>query len=467
MDETVDRMPQSADSIAAMCAAHAPVTPEARFPAGAVFGDWRVTAFIGRGGNGEVYCAEHIRLGTPAAVKVLVRDDERAKARFEQESKLLSKLKSDAFPRFFAYGEANGTAYMAMELLEPGGLPSGDSATAKFMLKVCDAVTELHALGYVHRDIKPGNILFRSGGRVSTRAAAPVLADLGLVKQLPPPTPNSQFPTQNPQLQTASATLGGVGTPGYGAPEQMERGEATEASDIHALGVLADRCLGGNPPRTWKRIVERATSSIPAHRYPSVSALARAIRHRNLGFWLIWLAALLVVAMVVWDGIRKVKVAHSERVSNQSPRQMQSADVEAREPFPDDIQLERRTVVLHEPVVLEPGREYRICGPGVLDADLYCPTTTVVRLKNCILINRTKKLYPENGVQYRLKNGVYLNFANIREKPPRLSIQDFTGLYDGAFNAVRFGGPETMKGLREENQLEFEELELGNGGRLR
>lgn len=107
--------------------------------------------------------------------------------------------------------------------------------------------------------------------------AYPVLADLGLIKEIS--SPFAEHQTSNIKLQTL--TLGGVGTPGYGAPEQMERGEATEASDIHALGVLADKCSGGKPPRAWKRIIERATSSLSERRYQSVATFARAIRRRN------------------------------------------------------------------------------------------------------------------------------------------------------------------------------------------
>ena len=261
------------DSISAMCTAHGPVVSEGRFPIGIIFGDWRVTEFIGRGGNGEVYCAEHVSLGTPAAVKVLVRDEPRAKERFTREAKLLSELKSASFPQFYSYGEANGCPYLAMELLEPGELPSGDRNVARFLLSVCDAVAELHSRGYIHRDIKPSNILWRTGTTGGSPVAVPVLADLGLVKSIT---------TSDGRRSTSDVTLGGVGTPGYGAPEQMERGEATVASDIHALGVLADACFRGNPPRTWARIIRRATSSIPAHRYPSVAAFARAIRWRHL-----------------------------------------------------------------------------------------------------------------------------------------------------------------------------------------
>ena len=292
--------PLPADSLESRCAAHAPVSSGGSFRAGAVFGDWRVTAFIGRGGNGEVYCAEHVRLGTPAAVKVLMRNDERAKERFAREAKMLAKMKSKSFPRFFAYGETNPptqscgainrTAYIAMELLEPGGLPKGDRAVAKFMLKVSEAVGELHDLGYIHRDIKPSNILWRMGGSHPGATAIPVLADLGLVKEIK--TATHKLATHNSQ----TLTLAGVGTPGYGAPEQMERGEVTTASDIHALGVLADRCFDGKPPSAWKRIIERATSSIPDRRYSSVAVFSRAVRHRHLRRRVsAWLCTIVVV----------------------------------------------------------------------------------------------------------------------------------------------------------------------------
>jgi len=183
------------DPLAALCTAHGPVNSAGYFPQGTIFGDWRLTAFIGRGGNGEVYCAEHVTLGTSAALKVLMREDERAKIRFAREAKLLSSLKSDAFPRFFAYGEANGHSYLAMELLEPGDLPTGECAIARFMLKVCDAVAELHAHGYVHRDIKPSNILWRTGITGVPPVAVPVLSDLGLVKESLNPTPNVRHRT--------------------------------------------------------------------------------------------------------------------------------------------------------------------------------------------------------------------------------------------------------------------------------
>ncbi len=288
------------DEIEGILSAHERMPTGASFPDGAVFGNWRVTAFIGKGGNGEVYRAVHVAIGTSAAVKVLVRNEPRARERFVREARQLSELKSASFPQFFEYGEANGFFYLVMELLEPGELPSGDRNVARFLRQVCDAVSELHARGIVHRDIKPSNILWRTGTGIMP-VAVPVLADLGLVKD---------SATSNAGRPTSDITLGGVGTPGYGAPEQMERGEASVASDIHALGVLADRCFDSKPPRTWRRIIERATSSIPERRYQSVDDFLKAIRWRNLwriigkavlAFFLVGLLVdILIVVIVIW-----------------------------------------------------------------------------------------------------------------------------------------------------------------------
>ena len=448
------------DSISAMCAAHGPVAPASRFPVGTIFGDWRLTAFIGRGGNGEVYCAEHIALGTPAAVKVLVRDEPRAKERFVREAKLLSELKSKSFPQFYSYGEANGCAYLAMELLEPGDLPTGDKNAARFLLSICDAVAELHSLGYIHRDIKPGNILWRD--------AIPVLADLGLAKKIE---------TSDIGHPTSSVTIGGVGTPGYGAPEQMERGEATVASDIHALGVLADACFRGNPPRTWARIIHRATSSIPAHRYPSVVAFARAIRRRNL---LLGVSAF--VAVIALSGLclscfyswwtqsgREVwrwraLCDYGEIVS--VSRICEPLD-ESHPKYPGSIvryvtnrvdgtilNLPKDTLSFARPILLKPG-EYRIVGPGRLDADLSGPSNVVVRLKDCVLNNTTSVPYPQNGIHYVFEGGAYLNFVNLdRNIEHRRYIHS-----DGkSRNALRFRGPMTFKELDEEQACEYERM---------
>ena len=477
------------DEIAGILSAHDRMSTGASFQDGAVFGNWRVTAFIGKGGSGEVYRAVHVSLGTPAAVKVLVRDEPRARARFVREASLLSELKSASFPQFYEYGEANGFFYLVMELLEPGDLPTGDREVARFLRQVCDAVAELHACGIVHRDIKPSNILWRVG-RARTpaapqRAAAPVLADLGLAKDIA--TPDIGNPTSD-------ITVGGVGTPGYGAPEQMERGEASVASDIHALGVLADRCFDGKPPREWRRIIERATSSIPERRYQSVAALVKAIKRRNLsrqlgiGLSVLLLAGLSAAAFVMlyrryvgeeWKwwlmrshepivSVEKEYVPYKNPVSGRKGYRivMQTNTVEGVV-----IRLNGKTVSFAKPMSLEPG-EYRIIGPGRLDADISGPSNTVVRLKGCVLNNLTAAGYRKNMVNYVLEGDAYLNFANLDEDYRiRKFIWHFDGLLNGDGGDVAFRGPLTREEFLRKRQAERtrewrEEVERESSGSL-
>ena len=477
------------DEIAGILSAHDRMSTGASFQEGTVFGNWRVTAFIGKGGSGEVYRAVHVSLGTPAAVKVLVRDEPRARARFVREASLLSELKSASFPQFYEYGEANGFFYLVMELLEPGDLPTGDREVARFLRQVCDAVAELHAHGIVHRDIKPSNILWRIG-RARTPAApqldaVPVLADLGLAKDI------AASDTGNP---ISDITQGGVGTPGYGAPEQMERGEASVASDIHALGVLADRCFDGNPPRTWRRIIERATSSIPERRYQSVAALVKAIKRRNLsrqlgiGLSVLLLAGLSAAAFVMlyrryvgeeWKwwlmrshelivSVEKEYVPYKNPVSGRKGYRivMQTNTVEGVV-----IRLNGKTVSFAKPMLLEPG-EYRIIGPGRLDADISGPSNTVVRLKGCVLNNLTAAGYRKNMVNYVLEGDAYLNFANLDEDYRiRKFIWHFDGLLNGDGGDVAFRGPLTREEFLRKRQAERtrewrEEVERESSGSL-
>lgn len=466
------------DEIEGILSSHEHVPTGASFQDGVVFGNWRLMAFLGKGGSGEVYRAVHVALGTSAAVKVLVRDEPRVRSRFMREAKLLSELRSASFPRFLEYGEANGCAYLVMELLEPGDLPSGDRDVAHFLRQVCEAVAELHARGIVHRDIKPSNILWRMGGTRSpllehpfhgqpsdggyVASAVPVLADLGLAKDIA---------TSDMQHPMSDVTLGGVGTPGYGAPEQMERGEASVASDIHALGVLADRCFDGKPPKAWERIIERATSSIPNRRYQSVADFVKAVKRRNLSrrLWMGLLALILAGLSAVGVVLLCTRQEAEERSSSPSILSREPIVSVEKEyvPYANPvsgrrgyrivtktntvdgvvIRLNGETVSFAKPMSLEPG-EYRIVGPGRLDADISGPSNAVVRVKGCVLNNLTAEGHRKNKVNYVLEGDAYLNFANLDEDYRiRKRIRHFDGLSNGSGGTVEFRGPKTREEL--------------------
>ena len=288
----------SGDALGEFLAAHEPAEFHAAFAQGDVFGDWRVTAFLGRGGSGEVYRVVHAALGTAAALKVCVRDagrddvrDASVCARFRREAELLAKNRHPSFPGFMGFGERDGRPWYVMELLEHQPLPTAEKDVVRFLLAVASGVRHLHSLGLVHRDIKPGNILFRNDRAACPRAAAvPVLTDLGLVKDT-----SAVRGHTGDSLSIIDGKAVGVGTPRYAAPEQLAGDEITFATDVYALGMLANDCFGGRPPRAWRRIIQRATAAVPAQRYATVGGFVRAVkllRARN------WIAGAIVGAMV-------------------------------------------------------------------------------------------------------------------------------------------------------------------------
>lgn len=252
-------------------------------------GEWTVTGFLARGGGSEVYCAKHRRLDTRAALKVLWRDGEGPRARFDKESRFMMGNPGPSFPAFYGAGLEDGRPWVAMELLDEFPPPSDDRGVARYLLDVGEGVAALHARGWLHRDIKPGNILRREDGHA-------VLADFGLLKAVGTGDAPSDAASERQSPSVVGGREAGVGTPGHSAPEQFAGGGATPAADVYALGMLAEECFEGHPPRAWEAIIRRATAALPRQRYPDVAPMLRAIRRRHRGRNWTWALLALVLA---------------------------------------------------------------------------------------------------------------------------------------------------------------------------
>ena len=444
---------------------HSSIPDEGTFSTGTAFGDWRITAFVAKGGNGEVYRVQNRISGQAAALKVLVAASDPVKReRFLREVKLLERLKGSHFPRLFATGELDGFPYFVIEFLEPVEIPKTDRAIARYLLEVCEAVETVHRLGYVHRDLKPQNILRREDGTL-------VLIDYGLVKPI--------MPESTPKEDSLSVVDGrpvGVGTPKYAAPEQFAGGEISPATDIHALGVLAENLLGDQTclhkwrsgilsASSWRQIIRRATSSIVSERYQSVDDFAAAIRNRNRGIWILRIGLLTgILALsaiggwiwwvnggeeqyrwarlcdtVVTNEMREIVLGEALQTNVVGGVQhiLPGARVTEEVPFRVEftrVRLGNRRHMFVRPINLAKG-VYRVEGPGELTANFFGPTGTIVRLHRCIVTNRTEVAYPQNGIRYELEHLADLSLPNLSDENWRRYIEPF----DSAYNRVTFG----------------------------
>src|SRR6266496_6141615 len=262
---------------------------------------------IGRGGMGVVYHARDERLKRRVAVKVLPPElafREEIRIRFLREAETAARLSHPNIVPIHAVGEGpDGLVYFVMmfvdgeslaaKLKRRGRLPPDEAR--RIMQETADALGAAHAVGIIHRDVKPDNILLEgSRGRV-------VVTDFGIAKALSSTTGGA----------TLTATGVAIGTPHYMSPEQAAGDREIDGrSDIYSLGVVAYQMLAGElpfqaatvPGILMKHITERAPlitdrrpevpedlaacvmrslEKDPEDRWPTADALRRALEARS------------------------------------------------------------------------------------------------------------------------------------------------------------------------------------------
>src|ERR1700722_12651659 len=202
-------------------------------------GRYHLQELIAAGGMGEVWRAVDEALGRPVAVKLLRPEyshDEVTLLRFRAEARNAGGLNHPGIAQVYDYEDAtrDRPAYLVMELVSgpslAGVLAGGRldaRRTADVLAQAAEALHAAHTAGVLHRDVKPGNLLLASDGRVK-------VTDFGIAQS-----------SRSGHLTRTGAL---IGTTGYLAPERVSGRPATAASDLYALGIVGYECLTGEPP---------------------------------------------------------------------------------------------------------------------------------------------------------------------------------------------------------------------------
>src|SRR5579871_3284730 len=268
---------------------------EGRFlPGTLLVGRYRIVALIGRGGMGEVYRANDLKLSQPVALKFLpeaTAKNETVLGRFYNEIRIARQVSHPNVCRVYDLGDVDGQPYLSMEYVDGEDLGSllrrigrlPEDKALEIARKLCAGLAAAHEQGILHRDLKPSNVMLDARGQI-------LLTDFGLAG--------------------LADQIGGAevrnGTPAYMAPEQLEGKEVTIRSDIYSLGLVlyeiftgkrpyeSDTLAGlerarksGAPPTPStlvkdldpriERVILRCLESDPARRPPTALAVAGAL----------------------------------------------------------------------------------------------------------------------------------------------------------------------------------------------
>ena len=251
---------------------------DARFVPGTILGErYRIVGLLGKGGMGEVYRADDLKLAQPVALKFLpeqLLNDEAALARFHREVRVARQISHPHVCRVYDIGEIEGRLFLSMEYIKGEELSSllrrigrvpADKAI-EISRQLCAGVAAAHSKGVLHRDLKPANVMIDENGNVR-------VTDFGLAGL------EEEIRKEDDRS----------GTPAYMSPEQLAGAELTTKSDIYSLGLLLYEIFTGKKafeaPTLGKLLDLRksaTTPTTPSSLVPNIDPLVERVILRCL-----------------------------------------------------------------------------------------------------------------------------------------------------------------------------------------
>jgi TolB-like protein/Tfp pilus assembly protein PilF len=253
--------------------------------------NYRFLSVLGEGGMGKVWLAEQLNPHRKVAIKIIEPDDRVPPALLRaltEEGQTAALFEHDNLVRVIECGMVDNHYFLVMQYLPGGTLeerlresPLDAEEVVRVFSEIANALTEIHGQGYIHRNIKPGNILF-------TEAGKPVLADFGIAKQ-----------AESVGAMTSDGHS--LGTPTYMSPEQIRNDTLDGRSDLYSLGVVMHEAATGSPPfagasehdlkeahlrsraprltagRALQPVIDRLLAKDPNDRYEDANQLVNAL----------------------------------------------------------------------------------------------------------------------------------------------------------------------------------------------
>jgi serine/threonine protein kinase len=228
---------------------------------------YRIVSLLGRGGMGEVYRADDLRLGHPVALKFVsaaVSRNELRLQRFVREVRLARQISHPNICRVYDIAEVSGRHFLSMEYIDGEDLSSLLRRVGRLPFdkaldvthQICAALTAAHEKGVLHLDLKPANIMIDGRGRA-------LITDFSIAVSRP------------------DEIAPGAGTPAYMAPEQVMGRELTVQTDLYALGLVMYEAFTGRRAITAQNIDERRRLVMTAEPVPPLPFRFARIRSRD------------------------------------------------------------------------------------------------------------------------------------------------------------------------------------------
>ena len=334
------------------------------------------------------------------------------------------------------------------------GLPDTEERRKAFFILLINSIAAVHEAGFVHCDIKPGNILERPSDH------HPLLIDFGSAHPITEGLPRRR--ETNDGWVDVTQKFHRTWTPGYDAGDK----DITIQKDIFALGQVIRDSFGEDVDLAWTNIINRCISRRTELRYPTLDDLREDInnveRRRREHYW----------------QLRKDRIAeHREIERSLAAMPIKEIDLQAILRLDERLTDHDKTVlvfkfpedarfhyVIREPLPLGENTILVISGKGILEADISGPDSSVVVLRNFATLHNVNAVCPpENDLTYVIVGpGAYLNFPNLKAEDYGKFFPDRRRILRDidATTSFRFSGPPTFSGVEDETLEAIEESNM-------